>query len=187
MAHTRAAVMDDGSNMSCTSLFARSRAFSPRRGAVAIVFAVAATASWATGYWFAQSINRQPNTAVSPDISLSIDRVLRSIDTRRQQADLLAGQPCRQVEDRLMLLQRAAPYVRAIVLVHDGSTCCSSVGAPRADYPLALFVPNGSSSRRMGLIPGTPVYPDRPVLTVFEAVGQRDGVLSLLQGAYLAD
>jgi EAL domain-containing protein (putative c-di-GMP-specific phosphodiesterase class I) len=154
---------------------------------VAIVFAVAAAASWAIGYWLAQSINRQTNAAVALDISLSIDRVLQSIDTRRQQADELAGQPCREVEDRLMLLQRAAPYVRAIVLVHDGSTYCSSLGDARADYPLALFVPNGSSSRRMGLISGTPVYPGRPVLAVFEAVGQRNGVLYLIEGAYIAD
>ncbi|SAL71194.1 diguanylate phosphodiesterase [Caballeronia udeis] len=179
--------MNDGRDMSDTSLFVPSRAFSLRRGAVLLVFAIAATASWATGYWFAQSINRQTNATVALDISRSIDRVLRSIDTRRQQADLLAGQPCPQVENRLTLLQRAAPYVRAIVLVHDGSVYCSSLGDARASYPLSLFVPNGSSSRRMGLIPGTPVYPDRPVLTVFEAVGRRDGVLYLIEGAYLAD
>jgi sensor c-di-GMP phosphodiesterase-like protein len=139
--------MNDARKISGTSLFAPSRGFTLRRGAVAIVFAAAATASWATGYWFAQSINRQTNAAVGLDISLSIDRVLRSIDTRRQQADLLAGQPCRQVENRLTLLQRAAPYVRAIVLVHDGTVYCSSLGDARADYPLALFVPNGSSDR----------------------------------------
>jgi EAL domain-containing protein (putative c-di-GMP-specific phosphodiesterase class I) len=179
--------MNDARKISGTSLFAPSRGFTLRRGAVAIVFAAAATASWATGYWFAQSINRQTNAAVGLDISLSIDRVLRSIDTRRQQADLLAGQPCRQVENRLTLLQRAAPYVRAIVLVHDGTVYCSSLGDARADYPLALFVPNGSSGRRMGLIPGTPAYPNRPVLTVFEAVRQRDGVLYFIEGAYLAD
>jgi sensor c-di-GMP phosphodiesterase-like protein len=152
-----------------------------------IVFALAAAASWASAYWLAQSINRQTNAAVALDISRLIDRVLRSIDIHRQQADQLSGLPCREVQERLMLLQRAAPYVRAMVLVHDGLTYCSSLGIAHMHHALAQFVPNGSSSRRVGLVGGTQVYPDRPVFAIFEAVGERDGVLYIIEGAYIAD
>jgi sensor c-di-GMP phosphodiesterase-like protein len=151
------------------------------------VFVVAAALAWATGYWIAYSANRQTNAAVALDISLSIDRVFQSIDTRRQQANQLAGRPCPEVDGQLMLLQHAAPYVRAIVLVHDGSTYCTSIGIARGRPPLALFVPGGSTSHRIGLVSGTPVYPGRPVLAVFDAVSPRDGVLYLIEGAYIAD
>lgn len=159
----------------------------PRLGAVALVFAIAVAASWATGYWIAYSANRQANAAVALDIGMSIDRVLQSIDTRRQQANQLAGRPCPEVDRQLMLLQHAAPYVRAIVLVHDGAAYCTSLGIAHARPPLSLFVPNGSASRRIGLVSGTPAYPGRPVLAVFDAVGPRDGVLYVIEGAYIAD
>ncbi|MCU1314766.1 MAG: diguanylate phosphodiesterase [Candidatus Acidoferrum typicum] len=150
-------------------------------------FAIAAAASWAAAYGLAQSINRHTNAAVGLDISLSIDRVLRTIDRHRQQASQLAGRPCRDVQDRLMVLQRAVPYLRAMVLVHDGLTYCSGLGIAHTDQPLTRLVPNGSSSRRVGLVSGTQAYPDRPVLAVLEAVGQRDGVLYIIEGAYIAD
>jgi len=121
------------------------------------------------------------------DLVESVDQILDSVSSRRRhELAALAGQPCNQVGSSLANLETYLRYVRAVALVSGGRLYCSSalgaIDVPLADYPLSA-----GSGDRIGLLAETRYQPGVPVLVIFNRTAPGAGVLSIIEGDYLAD
>ncbi|WP_020071439.1 EAL domain-containing protein [Paraburkholderia caledonica] len=125
---------------------------------------------------------------IGGDLVDSVDRILDSVSTRRRnELAALAGKPCSsEVRASLAELETHLRYVRAVALVSGDRLYCSSalgpIDRPLSDYPLS--VGRGDS---IGLLAQTPYQLGVPVLVIFNRPAPGTGVLSIVEGDYLAD
>ncbi len=124
---------------------------------------------------------------IGDDLVQSVDRILDSVSSRhRNELAALAGQPCSRVGATLADLETYLRYVRAVALVAGDRLYCSSalgaIDAPLSDYPLSA-----GSGDSIGLLAQTRYQPGVPVLVIFNRTAAGTGVLSIVEGDYLAD
>ncbi|SAL08907.1 EAL domain-containing protein [Caballeronia telluris] len=124
---------------------------------------------------------------IGDDLVESVDRILDSVSSRRRNGlAALAGKPCSQVAAPLANLETYLRYVRAVTLVSGDRLYCSSalgpIDLPLSDYPLSV-----SSGDSIGLLAQTRYQPGVPVLVIFNRTAPGKGVLSIVEGEYLAD
>ncbi|CAB3809835.1 EAL domain-containing protein [Paraburkholderia fynbosensis] len=124
---------------------------------------------------------------IGDDLVASIDRILDSVSSRRRtELAALAGKSCRQARASLAELQTQLRYVRAVALVSDGHLYCSSALGP-IDVPLLAYPFSTGGGDRIGLLAQTRYQPGAPVLVMFDRTAAGAGVLSIVEGDYLAD
>ncbi len=124
---------------------------------------------------------------IGNDLVTSIDRILDSVSSRRRKEfAALAGKPCSKVSSPLAELETHMRYVRAVALVSGGRIYCSS-GLGSIDLPLSAYPFLHGGRDGIGLLAETRYQPGIPVLTMFNRTAPDTGVLSIIEGDYLAD
>ncbi|MFM0140027.1 EAL domain-containing protein [Caballeronia grimmiae] len=124
---------------------------------------------------------------IGDDLVESVDRILDNVSSRRRkELAALAGQPCKQVAASLANLETYLRYVRAVALVSGDRLYCSSALGP-IDRPLSAYPLAAGSGDSIGLLPQTRFQPGVPVLVIFHRTAPATGVLSIVEGDYIAD
>jgi EAL domain-containing protein (putative c-di-GMP-specific phosphodiesterase class I) len=140
----------------------------------------------AVGNWIAQDRVLRQETAVAQGIASSIDDVLTAVRANQSKLAVLVGRPCSEVKAQLTFADAFIPYLRSAVLVRDGNLYCSTVLGPRSVPLSAYLIPSGAA-QQIAFVQGSTLMPAIPLMAVYDRVDDRNGILYLVEGTYIAD
>jgi hypothetical protein len=118
----------------------------------------------------------------------AVDHLLDTVQSKRRAelAKLLVGRPCNEIRDSLAAIRTYVRYSRAAALAIDGRVYCSTaLGA--IDVPLSVYASRADAGTSIRLLHETPFQPRTAVIALFDATGDRRGILYIVEGAYIAD
>jgi EAL domain-containing protein (putative c-di-GMP-specific phosphodiesterase class I) len=160
---------------------------SVQRTMVIGAFLVAVIAlSLIAGYRISEERSRSQAGAIAASIGESINRVITVVRSNERKLAGLAGRPCDEVRAQLSYDDAIIPYLRSASMVHDGRLYCSTLAGPRSE-PLATYLTPSNAVYQVALAGGTAVVPQVPVMVVYHKIDARNGILYLIEGAYITD
>ncbi|CAE6969405.1 putative cyclic di-GMP phosphodiesterase PdeN [Paraburkholderia domus] len=157
-----------------------------RTTVIGIFLVAVVTLSLVAGYRISEDHARSQAAAVGASIGESIERVITVVRSNERKLVGLAGMPCAEVRAQLSYDDAIIPYLRSASLVHDGTLYCSTLAGARSES-LSTYLTPSDVGYQVAFVGGTALVPQVPVMVVYHKIDTRNGILYVIEGAYITD
>lgn len=120
------------------------------------------------------------------EVEQTIDHVIIVARSRHARLAELAGQSCPSIQSGLSALDYITPYLRQVRFAHDGVLYCSTVAGIDSRSMTAPLLATGAS-QQIAFSDKSLLTPGMPLLLVYNRVRGYDGILYVIEGAYIVD